>query len=73
VVKVKKENRDAIKVMVVISILIFAGMSLASNGDESLLTQAKQIFAPLPQVIVSDKNPVKTEKVLAPLHFSTSQ
>ena len=62
-VKVKKENRDAIKVMVVISILIFAGMSLASNGDESLLTQAKQIFAPLPQVIVSDKNPVKPEKV----------
>ena len=38
-------------------------MSFASNGDDNLLTQAKQIFGLLPQVIGSEKNPVTPEKV----------
>ncbi len=51
-VKIKgMKNRNGIKVIGVISILIFAGMSFASNGDDILLTQAKQIFGLLPQVI----------------------
>ena len=62
-VEIKMKNRNEIKVIVAISILIFAGMSLASNGDESLLTQARQIFGSLPEVMVSEKNPVTPEKV----------
>ena len=62
-VKIKMKNRYGMKVIVVISILSFAGMSLASNGDEELLKQAKQIFGPLPQVMLSEKNPVTAEKV----------
>jgi cytochrome c peroxidase len=62
-VKIKMKNRNRIKVLVVMSILSFAGMSLASNGDEDLLKQAKQIFGPLPQVMSSEKNPVTPEKV----------
>jgi cytochrome c peroxidase len=56
-------NGNGIKVIGVISILIFARMSLASNGDDLLLTQAKEIFGLLPQVIGSEKNPVTPEKV----------
>ena len=62
-VKIKMKNRNRIKVLVVMSILSFAGMSLASNGDEDLLKQTKQIFGPLPQVMSSEKNPVTPEKV----------
>ena len=62
-VKTKMKNRNSLKVIVVISILSFAGLSLASNGDEDLLKQAKQIFGPLPQVMSSEKNPVTPEKV----------
>ena len=62
--KVKKmNNRNGTRVVVAISILIFAGMSLASDGDEDLLRQAKQIFGSLPQVILSEKNPVTPGKV----------
>ena len=50
-------------IIFVISILFFAGMSLGSNGDEELLKQAKQIFSPLPQTMVSEKNPITPEKV----------
>ena len=52
-----------VKIIFVISILSFAGISLAGNGDEDLLRQAKQIFAPLPKAIVSEKNPITLEKV----------
>ena len=38
-------------------------MSFASNADDILLTQAKQIFGLLPRVIVSEKNPLTPEKV----------
>ena len=52
-----------IKVIGIISFLIFARMSFASNADDILLTQAKQIFGLLPRVIVSEKNPLTPEKV----------
>jgi cytochrome c peroxidase len=62
-VKMKMNNRSSIKVIVIICMLSFAVISLASNGDEDLLKQAKQIFGPLPQVMVSEKNPITPEKV----------
>ena len=62
-VKIIMKNRNRIKVLVVISILSFAGMLSASNGDEELVKQAKQIFGPLPKAMVSEKNPITPEKV----------
>jgi cytochrome c peroxidase len=62
-VKMKVKNRYRIKVILFVFALSFAGISLASNGDEDLLRQAKQIFSPLPQVMSSDKNPITPEKV----------
>jgi cytochrome c peroxidase len=62
-VKMKVKNRYRIKVILFVFALSFAGISLASNGDEDLLKQAKQIFSHLPQVISSDKNPITPEKV----------
>jgi len=62
-VKIKMNNRNRMRVIVVISILSFADITLASNGDEDLLKQAKQIFGPLPKVMSSDKNPITPEKV----------
>ena len=37
--------------------------SSVGRGEEALLSQARQIFGSLPQVIVSEKNPVTPEKV----------
>ena len=62
-VKIKTRNGYSMKVIVVISVLSFAGISLASNGDEDLLKQANKIFGPLPQTMVSEKNPITSEKV----------
>ena len=61
-VEINMKNRYCAKVIVVILILSLTGASLASQGDEDLLKQAKQIFAPLPQVMLSDKNPITPEK-----------
>jgi cytochrome c peroxidase len=38
-------------------------LSSVGRGGEALLSQARQIFGSLPQVIVSEKNPVTPEKV----------
>ncbi len=62
-VKMKVKNRYHIKVILFVFVLSFAGISLASNGDEVLLKQAKQIFGPLPQVMSSEKNPITPEKI----------
>ena len=62
-VKVTGEIRNSIKVIVIISIVSFSTLSLGTNKDEELLKQAKQIFGPLPQVILSEKNPITPEKV----------
>jgi cytochrome c peroxidase len=52
------------KVLVAISMLFLASMSLGgTNGDEDLLKQAKQIFSPLPKLMLSEKNSITPEKV----------
>lgn len=56
-------NRVKTKAIVFISILFFAGISLAVNGDGDLLRQANQIFGPLPNTMVSEKNPITPEKI----------
>ncbi len=61
---IKKKVKDRIvTAAIIIIILICSGISSASNGDEALLKQAKNIFGPLPQVMTSDKNPITPEKV----------
>ena len=41
----------------------FSGSSFADNIDEGLFKQAKQIFSSLPQMMVSEKNSITSEKV----------
>ncbi len=60
--KKKSESKPILKMILSLLIVCFAGSSLADNG-ESLLTQAKNILGPLPQVMSSDKNPITPEKV----------
>lgn len=62
-VKMKVKNRYGLMVILFVFVLSFAGISSASNGDEDLLKQAKQISGPLPQVMLSEKNPITPEKV----------
>ena len=62
-IKKRMENRIGVAAIIIISILIFPGVSSGSNGDEALLKQAKSIFGPLPQVMTSEKNPIIPEKV----------
>jgi cytochrome c peroxidase len=63
-IEIKMENRYGTRVLIVVFfILSFTGMSLANDGKEALLKQAKKIFGPLPQVMSSEKNPVTPEKV----------
>ncbi len=61
--KMKKRNGITIEAIIVISTVIFSGVSSGSNGDEGLLKQAKEIFGPLPQAMTSPKNPITPEKV----------
>jgi cytochrome c peroxidase len=41
----------------------FPSLSFGDSEDETLFKQAKQIFSPLPQVMVSEKNSITSEKV----------
>ena len=61
--KTRRGSRDVLTTVIVLSVLSFAGHSFADNGDEDLLKQANKIFGPLPQAIVSEKNPITPEKV----------
>jgi cytochrome c peroxidase len=61
--KMKRRRRDILAIMIILSLLSFAGSLRADRGDEDLLKQAKQIFGPLPQVMSSEKNPITPEKV----------
>jgi cytochrome c peroxidase len=61
--KTRKGSRDVLTTVIVLSLLSFAGHSFADNGDEDLLKQAYKIFGPIPQAIVSEKNPITPEKV----------
>ena len=50
--------------IVAISVLTFVSISYGgTNGDGDLLREAKQIFPPLPKLILSEKNTVTPEKV----------
>ncbi len=62
-VKMKVKNRYCIRSILFVFVLSFAGIALASSGNEDLLKQAKQIFSPLPQVMTSEKNPISGQKV----------
>ncbi|HUL22159.1 MAG TPA: cytochrome c peroxidase [Thermodesulfobacteriota bacterium] len=62
-VKVRMKNRYGVGVAVAIFILSGARLSSGNNGEEVLSKQARQIFGPLPQVMLSEKNPVTPEKV----------
>ncbi len=62
-IKKKLEIRNGIETAIIICILISSGISSGSNGDETLLKQAKSVFGPLPQVMTSGKNPITPEKV----------
>ena len=62
-VKIKVKNRYQIKVILFVFVLFFAVKSFGSNEDEDLLKQAKNIFGPLPQAMISEKNPITREKV----------
>jgi cytochrome c peroxidase len=61
--KKKSGSNPFLKMILSLLIVCFAGSSLADNGDEDLLKLAEQIFGPLPQVMLSEKNPVTPEKV----------
>jgi len=61
--KIRRRGRDVLTTMIVVSLLSFTGLLFADSGDEDLLKQAKQIFGPLPQVMLSEKNPIPPEKV----------
>ncbi len=61
--KTGTKNRRCIEMIVVVSILFFACVSLGSNGDEDLLKRARQVFGLLPKAMVSEKNPITPEKV----------
>lgn len=61
--KIKRWGRDVLATMIVVSLLSFTSLLCADSGEEDLLKQVKQIFSPLPQVILSEKNPVTPEKV----------
>ena len=62
-VGMKMRNRQKIIALIFTAIFSCARMSLGATGDEELLEQVKQIFAPLPQAMVSEKNPITPEKV----------
>ncbi len=57
------KNRYLARVIFSFFILSFAGISFGNNGDEDLLKQANQLFGPLPKAMVSEKNPITSEKV----------
>ncbi len=60
---IKGRSEVSIKVLFILSVLSFTGLALAGNRNEALLTQAKQIFGPLPKAMISEKNPITPEKV----------
>ena len=61
--KIKRRYKLTLRTVLFLLIVCFAGSVLGNNGDEDLLEQAKQIFSPLPQVMLSEKNPINPEKV----------
>jgi hypothetical protein len=51
----KAKRGNGIMIIMVLSLFSFPTLLFADNGGEDLLKQAKQIFSPLPQMILSEK------------------
>ena len=60
---IKMGDVNSVRAVLIIPILFFAQISPGASAEEDLLKQAKQIFSPLPQAMVSEKNPMTPEKV----------
>jgi cytochrome c peroxidase len=60
--KMRKGYRPMVEAALIIAVACLAGSALASS-DDALLTRAQQVFAPLPTVMSSAKNPITPEKV----------
>jgi cytochrome c peroxidase len=60
---VMANGRFMVNIIFILLVLSFAAFASAGDGDKDLLSQAKQVFGPLPKTIVSDKNPITPEKV----------
>jgi cytochrome c peroxidase len=61
--KTKRGNGGILATVVVLLLISLTGLLFADDGDVDLLRKAKNIFGPLPQVMLSEKNPVTPEKV----------
>jgi cytochrome c peroxidase len=61
--KIRTGGRDVLTTVIVLSWVSFAGLLFANNGDKDLQRQVNKIFGPLPQAMVSEKNPFTPEKV----------
>jgi cytochrome c peroxidase len=61
--RVTRRGGGALAIITVLLLLPSAGLLFADNGEEDLLKQAKTIFGLLPQVMMSEKNPITPEKV----------
>jgi cytochrome c peroxidase len=60
--RIKRRSETSLKVIFILFVLFFTGSALAGNRDKALLTQAQQIFGPLPKAMGSEINPVTPEK-----------
>ncbi len=61
--KTTRRYGPILKMVLFLLTMGFSGSSFGESVDEDLLKQAKQIFSPLPQVMVSEKNSITPEKV----------
>lgn len=61
--KIIREYGSILKMALFLLTISFSGSSFGGSVDEDILKQAKQIFSPLPQVMVSEKNSITSEKV----------
>jgi len=61
--KIRRGKGDIYVTVVVLLLISLTGLLFADDGDADLLRKAKNIFGPLPQVMLSEKNPVTPEKV----------
>jgi cytochrome c peroxidase len=61
--KTGEKKRDILTTLAALSLLFFTAVFSADNGKEDLLTQAKQVLGPLPQAMLSEKNPLTPAKV----------
>lgn len=62
--RMRKGYRPMAEMVVALVLACFVGAALGSSStDDGVWNKAKQLFAPLPQVMSSEKNPITPEKV----------